>query len=67
MASEDLDRLRKNLDILRLRHVVEHLDDHLREAKRLELGHVGFMVRVTDAEVLARTERGAQQRIAKAC
>lgn len=67
MASEDLDRLRANLNVLRLRHVAEHLDDHLREAKRLKLGHVGFMVRVTDAEVLARTESGAQQRISRAC
>ena len=67
MASEDLDRLRRNLETLRLRHVAEHLDEHLREGKRLKLGHVGFMVRATDAEVLARSERGAQQRIAKAC
>ncbi len=67
MASEDLDRLRKNLETLRLRHIAEHLDEHLREAKRLKLGHVGFMVRATDTEVLARTERGAQQRIARAC
>jgi len=67
MASEDLDRLRRNLETLRLRHVAEHLDEHLREAKRLKLGHVGFMVRATDAEVLARTEKGAQQRIGRAC
>jgi DNA replication protein DnaC len=67
MASEDLDRLRRNLQTLRLRHIAEHLDEHLREAKRLKLGHVGFMVRATDAEVLARSEKGAQQRIAKAC
>jgi DNA replication protein DnaC len=67
MASEDLDRLRQNLNVLRLAHVAEHLDSHLREAKRLKLGHAGFMVRVTDAEVLARTERGAQQRISRAC
>jgi DNA replication protein DnaC len=67
VASEDLDRLRRNLDVLRLKHVAAHLDDHLREAKRLKLGHVGVLARLTDAEVLARTERGAQQRIAKAC
>ena len=67
MASEDLDRLRRNLQTLRLRHIDEHIDEHLREAKRLKLGHVGFMVRATDAEVLARCEKGAQQRIAKAC
>ncbi len=47
MASEDLDRLRANLNELRLRHVAEHLDDHLREAKRLKLGHLGFMASLT--------------------
>ena len=67
MASEDLDRLRRNLETLKLRHVAEHLDEHLRKAKRLKLGHVGFMVRATDAEVLARSEKGAQQRIGRAC
>lgn len=67
MASEDLDRLRQNLNTLGLTHVAEHLDSYLREAKRLKLGHVGFMVQVTDAEVLARTERGARQRISQAC
>lgn len=67
MASEDLDRLRRNLEALRLRHMAEHLDHHLREAKRLNLGHVGFLARATDAEVLARTQKGAQQRIARAC
>jgi DNA replication protein DnaC len=67
MASEDLDRLRRNLDVLRLRNIAENLDEHSREAKRLKLGHVGFMVRATDAEVLARTEKGARQRIARAC
>jgi DNA replication protein DnaC len=67
MASEDLDRLRENLRELRLNHMAEHLDDHLREAKRLKLGHVGFMARVTDGEVLARGERGTRQRISRAC
>lgn len=67
MASEDLDRLRRNLEQLRLRHTIDHLDEHLRKAKSLKLGHVGFMVQVTDAEVLARSEKGAQQRIRRAC
>ncbi len=67
MASEDLDRLRHNLDVLRLRHMADNLDTHLAEAKKLKLGHIGFMVRATDAEVLARTEKGAQQRIGRAC
>jgi len=67
MASEDLERLRHNLDVLRLRNMAEHLDTHLREAQRLALGHVGLLARVTDAEVLARREQGAQQRISRAC
>ena len=67
MASEDLERLRHNLEVLRLPHLAEHLDSHLREAQRLNLGHVGLLVRLTDAEVLVRTEKGVQQRIARAC
>jgi DNA replication protein DnaC len=67
MASEDLERLRQNLEALRLRHMAEHLDKHLREAQKLKLGHVGFMVRATDEELLSRKDRGVRQRIAKAC
>ncbi len=67
MASEELERLMNNLDVLRLRNIVERLDEHLREAKRLKLGHISFLARLTDAEVLARTEAGVQQRIGRAC
>ncbi len=67
MASEDLERLRHNLEVLRLRNLAENLETHLREAQRLELGHIGLLVRVTDAEVLARREQGARQRISRAC
>lgn len=67
MASDDLERLRSNLEALSLRHILEHLDTHLREAQQLALGHVGFMVRATDAEVLARKGKGVRQRITKAC
>jgi len=67
MASDDLERLRHNLEALRLRHMVDHLDTHLREAQQLSLGHVGFLVRATDAELLARKGKGVRQRIAQAC
>lgn len=67
MASDDLDRLRQNLEALHLRHMTDHLDTHLREAQQLDLGHVGFLVRITDAEILARKDKGVSLRIARAC
>lgn len=67
MASEDLERLRHNLQVLRLHHLAEHLESHLKEAQRLKLGHIGLLARLTDAEVLARTNKGVQQRISRAC
>jgi len=67
MASEDLDRLRQNFDSLGWKHTAARLDDIIKEAGRLKLGHIGLMLRTTDAEILARKERGAQHRIARAC
>lgn len=67
MASEDLERLRLNLESLRLLHIAEHLDELLKEGRQLELGHVGLLARATDAELLARRGKGVVQRIARAC
>ena len=67
MASDDLERLRTNLEALRLRHMAQHLDTHLREAQKLGLANVGFMVRATDAEILARKEKSVRLRIGRAC
>ena len=67
MASEDLERLRSNFGALAWRHTAARLDDIVKDAGRLKLGHIGAMLRVTDGELLARKERGAQNRISRAC
>lgn len=66
MASEERDQLIANLRRLHLRHAVANLDDLLRDAARLKLGHMGFLSRVVEAEVLARTETGTNRRVREA-
>lgn len=66
MASEDRDQLLANLKRLQLRHAASHLDDLLRDAARLKLGHLGFLARVIEEEVLARTETATNRRIGEA-
>ena len=66
MASEDLDQLVANLKRLQLRHTANNLDALLREAAQLKLGHVGFLKRVVDHEVLQRTETATNRRIQEA-
>jgi DNA replication protein DnaC len=66
MASDELDRLVQNLRRLHLAHAANDLEDHLRQAAQLKLGHLGFLARVMEAEVLARTETGTQRRIQEA-
>lgn len=63
MASDELDRLIAGLTRLHLRHAAHNLDEHLRDAARLKLGHVALLARVVEAEVLARSETAAQKRI----
>lgn len=66
MASEDRDQLVANLKRLQLRHAANNLDDLLRDAARLKVGHMGFLARVIEAEVLARTETATNRRIREA-
>ncbi len=66
MASDEMDRLVHNLRRLHLAHAANNLEDHLRQAAQLKLGHLGFLARVMEAEVLARTETGTQRRIKEA-
>jgi DNA replication protein DnaC len=66
MASEDRDQLLVHLKRLQLRYAANHLDDLLRDAARLKLGHLGFLARVIDDEVLARTETATNRRIRQA-
>jgi DNA replication protein DnaC len=66
MASEERDQLLANLRRLQLRHAAHQIDDLLREAAQLKLGHLGFLARVVEAEVLARTETTTHRRIQEA-
>lgn len=66
MGTEDLDKLIEHLRRLHLSHAAKNLDDHLRQAGQLKLGHLGFLARLMEAEVLARTQTGTQRRIDQA-
>lgn len=66
MASEERDRLLENLRRLSLRHAAHNLDEHLRQATALKLGHTAFLARLVEAEVLARQETAADRRLRKA-
>jgi DNA replication protein DnaC len=63
MATEELDRLLQNLKRLHLRHAAECLDEHLKQAERLKLGHLAFIARVAEAEVLAREQTALDRRL----
>ena len=66
MASEERDQLLAHLRRLQLRHATHRIDDLLREAAQLQLGHLGFLARVVEAEVLARRETTTNRRIQEA-
>jgi DNA replication protein DnaC len=66
MASDEHDQLIANLKRLQLRHAANHLDALLREAAQLKLGHLGFLARVVENGVLARTETATNRRIQEA-
>lgn len=66
MGSEEYDQLIANLKRLQLRHAANNLDALLREATQLKLGHLGFLGRVVENEVLARSETATNRRIQEA-
>jgi DNA replication protein DnaC len=66
MASEELDRLIHNLKRLSLAHAANDLEDHLRQGAQLKLGHLAFLARVMEAEVVARAETGTKRRLDEA-
>ena len=66
MASEELDNLIANLRRLSLAHAANNLEEHLRQAAQLKLGHLAFIARVMEAEVIARTETGNKRRLDEA-
>ena len=66
MASEELDNLVAHLKRLSLAHAANNLDEHLRQAAQLKLGHLAFLARVMEAEVVARAETGTRRRLDEA-
>lgn len=66
MASDEMDRLLTLLKRLHLRHLAQNLDDHLQKSASLKLDPFAFLLRVVEAEVLARNETAAGRRIRQA-
>ena len=66
MASEELDRLVANLRRLHIAHAANNLEEHLRQAAQLKLGHLAFLARVMEAEVVARAETRTKRRLDEA-
>ena len=63
MASEERDRLIQHLKRLGLPHAANNIDEHLKQAGALKLGHLAFLARVMEAEVLARQQTRADRRM----
>jgi len=66
MASEQRDMLIKNLRRLHLAHAANDLDEHLKASQKLGHGHIDFLARIVEAEVLARNQTGTTKRIQQA-
>jgi DNA replication protein DnaC len=63
MASEERDRLLQNLRRLSLPHAAQNIDEHLKQAGSLKLGHLAFLARVVEAEILARQRTRTDRRM----
>lgn len=63
MASEERDRLLQNLRRLSLPHAAQNIDEHLKQASSLKLGHLAFLARIVEAEILARQQTRADRRM----
>lgn len=66
MASDERERLLDHLQRLHLRHAAQNLDEHLRQAAQLKLGHLGLLARIAEAEVLARHQTAVDRRLGAA-
>lgn len=66
MASDERERLIEHLKRLHLRHAAQNLDEHLRQAAQLKLGHLGLLARIAEAEVLARHQTAVDRRLGAA-
>jgi DNA replication protein DnaC len=66
MATEQRDRLLEYLRRLHLRHAAQNLDQHFEQAAALKLRPEAFLLRVVEAEVLARKETAIKKRLGEA-
>lgn len=66
MASDEREQLIEHLKRLHLRHAAQNLDEHLRQAAQLKLGHLGLLARIAEAEVLARHQTAVDRRLGAA-
>lgn len=62
-----LDELRRNLERLKLRAMLAHLDQALEEATTLEQGYIAFLGNLVEHELLARAEKAMTARMKSAC
>lgn len=61
-----LDQLRRDLEHLKLRAMVEHLDEALLQAQKTEPGYIAFLAGLVSRQVLAMSDRAAQGRLNRA-
>ena len=61
-----LDDLRKNLERLKLKTILEHLDEALEQAATLEQGYISFLAGLIEKELLARADASASRRLSTA-
>ncbi|MCP3960747.1 MAG: ATP-binding protein, partial [bacterium] len=57
-----LDELRRNLERLKLRAMLEYLDEALEQATTLEQGYIAFVAGLVEKQVLAAAEAAAARR-----
>ena len=58
-----LDELRRNLERLKLRAILAHLDQALEQAATLEQGYIAFLANLIEREALARAEEATTRRM----
>ena len=61
-----MDELRRDLERLKLRAVLQHLDEGLEEATACEQGYISFLSGLIHKEVLARAEASTRRRMSMA-
>lgn len=61
----EIEVLKKNLGWLRLRRIEEIFEDEAKRATKVKMSYTGYLYRLVEEEVLAKTERSVNTRITK--